>query len=91
LIIAFPPVFAGALNETMMDRFWGSSETNVGASGSVKGVAVSADEAPSEVPRAFCEVIITLYDCPFVRSENVNGELVLPIETNVLPESTEYE
>ena len=71
-VSAVPPLFAGAVNETVAaPAVVTDADTDVGAPGSVAGVAASDAVDKSEVSEALVAVALNVYADPFVNPVQV--------------------
>jgi hypothetical protein len=68
-VIAEPPLFCGAVNETTADAFAVVAVTPVGGPGILAGVTADDAVESVEVPDVFVAVVLNLYAVPFVRPE----------------------
>ncbi len=74
VVIADPPLLAGALNEIVASPFPRTAVTLVGASGVVAGVTEFDALDAVLVPTEFVAVTVNVYACPFVSPVTVIGD-----------------
>jgi hypothetical protein len=68
-VIAEPPLFSGAVNETTADAFAVVAVRPVGGPGILAGITADDAAESVDVPEAFVAVVSNLYAVPFVRPE----------------------
>lgn len=82
-MIADPPFDSGALHEIVAWVFPGSAVTEVGASGTVRGVVESEALDALDSPRALIATTVNVYPVPFVNPVTVHDKA--PVVVQVCP------
>ena len=80
--MGLPPSELGADHASATCVLPGVAAVSVGATGTVRGVALRALEA-GPVPTAFVAATVNEYDVPFARP--VTGQVVVPMVVHVAP------